>query len=134
MDVVIVGSGCAGSLCAKNLAETGHRVIVVEKIYHWGPEYLPMSEKDPGIHHFMNGGVNSSDDGSIAFIAGQAWGGGGNVNWSASLQTQAFVRKGWADQGLSFLTSAAFQNYLDRVCQRMGVSADHIKHNRTIRS
>ena len=128
-DVVIVGSGCGGGVCAKNLAEAGHRVMVVEKAYYWPPEYLPMTERDSGTHLFMNGGVESSDDSSIAVIAGQAWGGGGTVNWSASLQTQALVRKEWAEKGLSFFTSSEFQACLDRVCHRMGASTEFVEHN-----
>lgn len=128
-DVVIVGSGCGGGVCAKNLAKTGLRVMVVEKAYHWPPEHLPMTERDAGIHLFANGGIVSADDNSIAILAGQAWGGGGTVNWSASLQTQAYVRKEWADKGLSFFTSSDFQNSLDRVCQRMGVSTEYVEHN-----
>ena len=129
-DVVIVGSGCGGGVCAKNLAEAGQRVIVVDKAYHWPPKYLPMTERDSGIHLFANGGIESVDDGSIAIIAGQAWGGGGTVNWSASLQTPAFVRKEWADEGLAFFTSSKFQDSLDRVCNRMGVSCDLVEHNK----
>lgn len=55
------------------------------------------------------------------------------MNWSASLQTQGFVREEWASRGLPFFTSAEFQHSLDRVCHRMGVSADHITHNKTNR-
>lgn len=129
-DVVIVGSGCGGAVCAKNLATAGHRVMVVEEGYYWGPEHLPMSEKDGPIHLFANGGVITSDDNSIVLTSGRNWGGGGSVNWSASLQTQAFVRREWADAGLSFFTSSEFQNSLDRVCDRMGVSTKHVEHNK----
>lgn len=132
-DVVVVGSGCGGAVVAKNLTEAGNRVIVVDKGYHYRPEHLPMTEADAGIHLFMNGGLESSDDNSIVVIAGQTWGGGGTVNWSASLQTQGFVRKEWADAGLPFFTSSEYQNSLDRVCQRMGVSAEHIEHNKANR-
>lgn len=128
-DVVIVGSGCGGGVCAKNLAASGNRVIVVEKAYHFPAQYLPMSEANAGDYLFMNGGLLAADDGSIAVIAGQAFGGGGTVNWSASLQTQAFVRQEWANDGLPFFTSSEFQKSLDRVCNRMGVSSDHIEHN-----
>ena len=130
-DVVVVGSGCGGAVVAKNLAEAGNRVIVVEKAYHYPPEYMPMTEADAGIHLFMNGGLDSTDDNSVAVIAGQAWGGGGTVNWSASLQTQGFVRKEWADGGLPLFTSSEYQNSLDRVCQRMGVSTEYIEHNKS---
>lgn len=64
-----------------------------------------------------------SEDGSITVTAGSTFGGGGTVNWSASLQTQHFVRKEWAqDRKLPFFESEAFQACLDRVCGQMGVS------------
>ncbi|KAL1642945.1 hypothetical protein SLS58_005187 [Diplodia intermedia] len=128
-DIVIVGSGCGAGVCAKNFAEAGHRVIVVEKSYYWPPEHLPMKETDGFNHLFMNGGFVISDDTSVSVAAGQTFGGGGFVNWSASLQTQGYVRQEWADQGLPFFTSAEFQKSLDAVCQRMGVATDPIKHN-----
>jgi choline dehydrogenase-like flavoprotein len=128
-DVVIVGSGCGGGVSAKNLAEAGHRVLVVEKSYYWTPDHFPMAESDGWNHLFMNGAFISSDDTSTSIVAGQSWGGGGTVNWSASLQTQGYVRREWAERGLPFFTSAEFQNSLDRVCDRMGVSTDYIKHN-----
>ncbi len=58
-DVVIVGSGCGGGVCAKNVAEAGHRVLVVEKSYYWPPEHLPMTEEAGQQHLFMNGGAIS---------------------------------------------------------------------------
>jgi hypothetical protein len=129
-DVVIVGSGCGGGVCAKNLAEAGHRVLVVDKAYYYPPSSLPMSEAEGGIHLYDNAGVTVSDDGSISVTAGSSWGGGGTINWSASLQPQNFVRKEWAqDRGLTFFETSEFQNCLDRVCDRMGVSTDHIRHN-----
>ncbi|KAL9596783.1 MAG: hypothetical protein Q9179_004494 [Wetmoreana sp. 5 TL-2023] len=128
-DVVIIGSGCGGGVCAKNIAEAGHRVLITDRAYHFPAEHLPMSSTDAGIHLFHNGGIDTSDDSSVAFIAGQAWGGGGTVNWSASLQTQGFVRQEWADEGLPFFTSSEYQNCLERVCERMGVSTKYIEHN-----
>lgn len=130
-DVVIVGSGCGGGVSAKNLAEAGHRVIVVEKAHHWTPEHYPMSEHHGWNNLFMSGGALQSDDSSVAVVAGETFGGGGTVNWSASLQTQGFVRREWASRDLPFFESAEFQDSLDRVCDRMGVSTKHIEHNRT---
>lgn len=128
-DVIIVGSGCGAAVAAKNLAEGGHRVLTVDKGYYHPAEYLPMSELHGPLLLFEGGGSQPSDDGSVMIMAGSTWGGGGTVNWSASLQTQAFVREEWAGRGLNFFTSAEFQTCLDRVCHRMGASTDHIEHN-----
>ncbi|PGH21441.1 hypothetical protein AJ80_03232 [Polytolypa hystricis UAMH7299] len=128
-DIVIIGSGCGAGVTAKKLAEAGHRVIVVEKSHHISTKHFPMTMKDGPSQLFANGGAELSDDGSIAVLSGSTWGGGGTVNWSACLQTQSFVRQEWADAGLPFFTSAAFQNCLDRVCDYMGVSDHHIEHN-----
>jgi choline dehydrogenase-like flavoprotein len=129
-DVLVVGSGCGGGVCAKNLAESGYRVLVVEKGHSWTPDHFPMEPINGLNHLFMNGAFISSDDTSVNIVAGQTWGGGGTVNWSASLQTQGFVRREWAERGLPFFTSAEFQTSLDRVCDRMGVSTEFINHNR----
>jgi NADPH-dependent 2,4-dienoyl-CoA reductase/sulfur reductase-like enzyme len=64
-DIIIVGSGCGGGVCAKNLAEAGHKVTVVEKSYYFPPSSLPMTEKDASIHLFEQGGNIMSDDGSV---------------------------------------------------------------------
>jgi hypothetical protein len=82
------------------------------------------------VNLFESGGAFISDDGSLAVLAGSTWGGGGTVNWSASLQTQGYVRQEWANTGLSFFTSLEFQRSLDRVCDRMGVNTERICHNR----
>lgn len=128
-DVVIVGSGCGGAVTAKNLAEAGLRVVVVEKSYFYSSKSFPMKANEAYVSMFENAGATISDDGSMAVLAGSTWGGGGTVNWSASLQTQGYVRQEWADGGLPFFTSLEFQKSLDRVCDRMGVNTEHIKHN-----
>ncbi|KAI5368221.1 putative glucose-methanol-choline oxidoreductase, long-chain-alcohol oxidase [Septoria linicola] len=130
-DVLIVGSGCGGAVAAKVLAEAGLKVLVVEKQYYWAPEHFPMGEREAGAHLFGNGGVIISDDSSMSVVAGTTWGGGGTINWSASLQPQGFVRREWAQKfGLTHFTSSAFQADLDAVCDRMGVSTDNITHNK----
>ncbi|RYC77925.1 hypothetical protein BFJ63_vAg19201 [Fusarium oxysporum f. sp. narcissi] len=118
-DAVIVGSGCGGGVCAKVLAEAGLRVIVVDKGYYWPPEYFPMTEEQGPSHLFMNGGSIMSDDASICVFAGETWGGGGTINWSASLHLQGYVRREWSSSGLPFFTSTAFQESIDRVCDTM---------------
>ncbi|EAU34155.1 conserved hypothetical protein [Aspergillus terreus NIH2624] len=128
-DVVIVGSGCGGGVTAKNLAEAGHKVLVVEKGYQYSSRHFPMGFNEGLNSMFEASAATGTDDGTMGLFAGSTWGGGGTVNWSASLQTQGYVRQEWADAGLPFFTSFEFQRCLDRVCDRMGVSDEHQDHN-----
>jgi hypothetical protein len=91
-DVVIVGSGCGGGVCAKNLAEAGHRVLVADKSYYYPPDRLPMSEEQGGIHLFENGGIELTDDASIGIIAGSTWGGGGTINCMCWREPMSYSR------------------------------------------
>ncbi|KAH9901756.1 long-chain fatty alcohol dehydrogenase [Xylariomycetidae sp. FL2044] len=127
-DIVIVGSGCGGAVCAKVLAEAGHRVVVVDRGYHFPPSELPFS-LDNMDHALQGGGRLATVDGSVLLVAGAAWGGGGTVNWNVCLQTPELLRKEWAAEGLSFFASSDYQESLERVSELMGVSAAHLKHN-----
>ncbi|KAI1131550.1 GMC oxidoreductase [Nemania abortiva] len=129
VDVVIIGSGCGGGVCAKNLAEAGHDVLVVDKGYYFSPSQLPMSAHAANEFLFDGGAPVQTDDGSMGILAGSNWGGGGTVNWSVCLQPQGYVRQEWADAGLEFFITQEFQHCLDRVCGTMGASDKNIRHN-----
>ncbi|KAI1426013.1 long chain fatty alcohol oxidase [Xylaria sp. FL1777] len=129
VDVVIVGSGCGGGVVAKVLAEAGHDVLVVDKGYYFPPSHFPMNTEAANEFLFEGKAPLATDDQSVNIVAGSNWGGGGTINWSVSLSPQGYVRKEWADAGLDFFTTQEFQNCLDRVCDVMGVSDEHVRHN-----
>ncbi|KAF4550582.1 Hypothetical protein D9617_16g013700 [Elsinoe fawcettii] len=133
-DVVIIGSGCTGAVAASVLSAAGLSVIVADKSYYWPPQHLPMTELQASRNLFHNGGITIVDGGMFSVVSGSCWGGGGTVNWSASLQLQSAIRQEWSRlSGLPYFTSPAFQSDLDAVCERMGVSAASIEHNATNR-
>lgn len=128
-DVVIIGSGCGGGVSAKNLAEAGHSVLIVDKAYHFPPTQLPMAQ-DAGCNYlYDNNGFYITEDSGCNVSAGSAWGGGGTVNWSVCLRLQDSVRKEWADTGLPFFTSPEFDECTDRVWEVQGAGTDQIRHN-----
>lgn len=127
-EVVVIGSGCGGAVASKNLAEAGYRVLVVEKSYSYSSDTFPMVPNAGFVNMFEGGGAVLSDDGSVAILAGSTWRSGGTVNWSAALQTQAYVRQEWANNGLPFFTSLQFPRSLDRVCDRIRIT-EHVCHN-----
>ncbi|KAI0479751.1 FAD/NAD(P)-binding domain-containing protein [Xylaria cf. heliscus] len=126
-NVVIVGSGCGGAVCAKVLAEAGLRVLVVDRGYYFPPHKFPLPLDE--VDNIFQGGGLVSVDGSTLVTAGQCWGGGGTVNWSASLQTPSNIRKEWAQGGLTFFGSNEFQESLGRVCSAMVVGEAIIQGN-----
>lgn len=128
-DILVIGSGCAGAVAASTLSACGLSVIVADKGYYWSPKYLPMTVESGTTHLFHNSGFTVSDGGHMTIASASCFGGGGTVNWSASLQLQAFVRQEWAKHGLPYFTSSAFQADMDAVCERMGVGTAAVKHN-----
>ncbi|KAI0105881.1 long-chain fatty alcohol dehydrogenase [Daldinia grandis] len=128
-DVLVVGSGCGGGVCAKVLAEAGHRVIVVDKGYYFRPNQLPLA-LDTMSSLFEGGGSMSTVDGSTFISAGSCWGGGGTVNWSASIATPDEVRSEWAkEHGLGFFKDADYEASMDRAYKMMGVSESYVHLN-----
>jgi len=127
-DVVIIGSGCGAGVVAEHLSSSlssldpKPRILVLEKGYHFPSTHFPMDQSAAGVNLQEGGGGILADDGSIAVLAGSTWGGGGTVNWSASLQPQHYVRQEWATKNkLPFMLSQDFQACLDEVCDKMGV-------------
>jgi choline dehydrogenase-like flavoprotein len=132
-DVVIIGSGCGAGVVANRLAtEFGPslRVLVLEKGRHFDARHFPLSQATGLASLFEAGGVVESDDGSVTVTAGSCFGGGGTVNWSASLMPQGFVREEWAkERGLEFFGGEEFQGCLDRVWETMGCTGDKVRAN-----
>lgn len=128
-DVVIVGSGCGGGVSAKNLAEAGHKVIVVDKGYYFPPSQLPMPQSAGAKYLYDHGGVTMTDNTSAGIASGGVWGGGGTVNWSVCFRLQDFVREEWAAKGLPLFKSSEFDDCQDRVWDFIGASKSGIRHN-----
>ncbi|PHH69758.1 hypothetical protein CDD82_7536 [Ophiocordyceps australis] len=128
-DVVVIGSGCGGAVAAKNLAEAGHQVLVVDKGYYFPTSHLPMAQ-DAACHYLYDHcGLWLTDDASTNILSGSSWGGGGTINWSVCFRLQDFVRREWAAQGLPLFESAAFDECMDRVWDFVGASTSGIRHN-----
>lgn len=128
-DVVIVGSGCGGGVAAKNLAEAGQDVLVLDKGYHFTADQLPMTQTVGPKHLYDNAGLIISKSSAISIAAGSCWGGGGTVNWSVCLKPQDYVRREWVATGLPILGSTEFDESIDRVFEGLGAGHTAVRHN-----
>lgn len=129
-DVLIIGSGSGGGVAAATLAKAGKRVLVVEKGSSHPQDAFPMAEAEAAKNMYENKGVVATEDNGMTILAGSTFGGGSTINWSASLQTPASVRAEWtAKTGIKWFSLPEFQHSLDHVCDRMGVSSEHVRQN-----
>ncbi|KAI8139415.1 hypothetical protein BJV82DRAFT_582068 [Fennellomyces sp. T-0311] len=129
-DVVIVGSGAGGGVCAAELSKAGYSVLVIEKAQYFHESELELSEKAAYPALYEENGSLRTEDGGIVMVAGSAFGGGTTVNYSVSLKLPYTVREEWAKKhGLPHFISPKFAEDLDRVYERIGASTEGIKHN-----
>ena len=136
-DVIVIGSGPGAAAVTNRLAAAGMKCVVVDKGYHFSSDHFPMKHSDAQEHLYEGFGAVVADDGSIATAAGSTFGGGGTVNWLATLQPPGFVRQQWSDEeSLPQFIGQKYQDCFDYVCDKMGAarSNDHealgkIKHN-----
>jgi choline dehydrogenase-like flavoprotein len=81
----------------------------------------------------FEGGLALKTDGGVTLLAGSTFGGGGAINWGASLRTPHYVRREWAeDHNLPFFLAPDFNRHLDNVCNRMGVQTPTTHNHRNI--
>lgn len=102
VDVCIVGSGAAGAVLAKELAESGKRVVLLEKGgYHEGRD---MNQRDADMIPLLwkNSGFNFDDSLRIAIAQGCCLGGSTIINDAVCFDTPLRVQQEWNGLGANF--------------------------------
>ncbi|KAJ7543661.1 hypothetical protein O6H91_09G047200 [Diphasiastrum complanatum] len=121
-DVVVVGSGCGGSVIAALLAQEGYKVVIVEKGDNYNRQDLPLLEGPSMGAMYEQSGALTTEDGGVILLAASTLGGGSEINWSASFRTPPHVLQEWSQKyQLKQFESTEYQMAMDKVCQRLGV-------------
>jgi choline dehydrogenase-like flavoprotein len=124
-DVVVVGSGAGGGVIAGELSGAGLDVVVLEAGGHAEEADFPADELAALRELYWRGGLNLTEDGNVAILAGATLGGGSTINWQNCVRPPDLVRSRWAtDHGLTGLEGADFDEHLDAVLDRISATSD----------
>ena len=104
-DVVVVGSGAAGAIVAKQLAERGHAVLLVEQGKYFRREDFS-GQAIHALKNFYDWNSWSLTLGNVAIPvpAGRTVGGSTTINTATSFRPPGWVHQRWEAQGLPQLS------------------------------
>lgn len=153
-DVVIVGSGAAGSVIAYKMAKAGLTTLILEKGKFEDPTTFVHDELEMYSRLYKNGGLQASSDNDITFAQGQTVGGSTVINNAIWIRPDVSkVLKEWKSLGANIDEQTLLDSYefveakLDitdvdtavsnkgsddfiSACQRLGYNSSYLKNNR----
>jgi len=123
-DVCVIGSGAGGAPIAKELAEGGMRVIVLEEGDWWSTDQFAARPRDMLPKLYRDGGQTVTlGVPALVLPVGKAVGGTTVVNSGTCFRTPACVLERWRrEDGLEALTSEELDPYFRRVEREINVS------------
>jgi choline dehydrogenase-like flavoprotein len=102
VDVCIIGSGAAGAVLAKELVESGKKVVLLERGGYYEGKDMNQREVDMMPLLWKNAGFNFVDSLRIAIAQGSCLGGSTIINDAVCFDTPDRVREEWKKIGVNF--------------------------------
>lgn len=121
VDVCIIGSGAAGAVLAKELVESGKKVVLLERGGYYEGKDMNQREVDMMPLLWKNGGFNFVDSLRVAVAQGCCLGGSTIINDAVCFDTPPRVREEWKRLGVNF-SDDEWSYHLDRVNSNLHVS------------
>lgn len=119
-DVVIAGSGVAGSVLAHRLAKAGKTVLVLEAGSYYPEWHSTDNELDMLLRYYKTGIFQVPGAGSLTVLQAKCVGGGAVINNAVCLRLPDFVKREWDAFGAA-LGDAALDAAFDRVAQELHI-------------
>ncbi len=130
-DVVIVGSGAGGGVCAEILAQAGLSVLLVEEGPLRTSRDFNMLEREAYPALYQESAGRKTVDEGVGILQGRAVGGSTLVNWCSSFRTPAATLAHWRDvHGLAEFTPEVLAPWFERMEARLSVAPWTVPANR----
>ena len=121
-DVCIIGSGAGGAVAAKELAQTGLSVVVLEAGENHDSATFSRHTPEMLLRLFWEGGMRATHDGSVLISQGRGVGGSTVHNLCYAVRPPDPILKRWeAEFGIQDLSPSDLNPSLDRVEMNLGV-------------
>jgi choline dehydrogenase-like flavoprotein len=123
-DVCVIGTGAGGAPVAKELAEGGMRVVMLEEGPRWSADDLTARPRDMTALLYRDGGQNvTTGNVPILLPLGRGVGGTTFINSGTCFRTPDSVLEQWSrDFGLEQLTPSELDPYFRRVERELSVA------------
>jgi choline dehydrogenase-like flavoprotein len=135
-EVCIIGSGAAGAILAWELAEKGHKVVLLEKGGYFQKEAFTQREDEMIPRIYKNAGFQFAMPSGIIIAQGSCVGGSTVVNDAVCFRTPDPVLERWEKEfHIAGVGPADMKGYFEKVERRLSVAEvrpDEINENNSI--
>lgn len=121
-DVCVVGSGAGGAVIAKELAEGGLRVVVLEKGERTTKYDFTQKEAEVFPRFYEDAGMRSTADQAVTILHAKSVGGTTVFNDNICFRANEFVLRAWERSGIPDISPDAMARYYDKVEKELSVS------------
>lgn len=121
-DACVIGSGAGGAVIAKELAEGGLRVTVLEKGQRFTKYDFTQKEKEAFPKVYEESGMRATKDLSIILLHARGVGGTTLVNHNICFRAPEFVLRDWQSLGIENISLPCMAPYYEKVEREISVS------------
>ena len=122
VDVCVIGSGAGGAVAAKELAQAGLSVVVLEAGEYHDSTTFTRHTPEMLLRLFWDGGMRTTHDGSVLISQGRGVGGSTVHNLCYAVRTPDAILERWGTEfGIQNLSPNDLGPSLDRVETTLGV-------------
>ena len=122
VDVCVIGSGAGGAVAAKELAQSGLSVVLLEAGDNHDPTTFSRHTSEMLLRLFWDGGLRATHDGSVLISQGRGVGGSTVHNLCYAVRTPDSILERWETEfGIQDLSPSDLGPSLNRVETTLGV-------------